>query len=93
MSEANNPLGTPIDPNLSAEAQSTSNEADVETPKPVNKLKYDPANMPAPINGYEQFIHALLVEARLIRQVLTKISDTLATTPTDDSKAEKTAKK
>lgn len=41
------------------------------------KLSYDPANIPQPVTTQDVYMHANLVEQRLIRKALTRIADAL----------------
>lgn len=43
------------------------------------KLSYDPVNIPQPVTTQDVYMHANLVEQRLIRKALTRIADALDT--------------
>ena len=42
-----------------------------DTPK---RLSYDPKDAPNPINGYEWYVRAVLIELRLIRMALQELN-------------------
>jgi hypothetical protein len=53
-------------------------EQPIEEPvKKPSTLSYDPAMLPPPINGYDQYVQAQLVEMRAIRKALGDINATL----------------
>lgn len=41
------------------------------------KLSYDPANVPQPVTTQDVYMHANLIEQRLIRMALTRIAENL----------------
>jgi hypothetical protein len=53
-------------------------EQPIEEPtKKPSTLSYDPAMLPPPINHYDQYVQAQLVEMRAIRKALGDINATL----------------
>ncbi len=61
----------PIAPNTPV-----ANTSEDDTPK-SKKLSYSAANIPNPVNNFETFQHAQLIEQRLTRMALEKIAATL----------------
>ena len=62
---------------------------------PQVKLSYDPASVPQPVTTQDVYMHAALIEQRLIRMALTRIATALEamntpTTPVEQPKAAKT---